>query len=90
MTHLDVRVRSRLSERFTLDVAFRFDFDAERPVAALFGPSGCGKSTTLALIAGLLSPDFGRIELDGIALVDRVAVALIVTMFWPVAGTVSS
>ena len=77
MTHLDVRVRSRLSERFTLDVAFRFDFDAERPVAALFGPSGCGKSTTLALIAGLLSPDFGRIELDGIALVDRVAGTLL-------------
>ena len=70
MTHLDVRARCRLSERFSLDVAFAFDFDSERPVAALFGPSGCGKSTTLALIAGLMAPDDGRIVLDGVPLVD--------------------
>ncbi len=70
MTRLDVRARSRLSERFTLDVEFSFDFDAGQPVAALFGPSGCGKSTTLALIAGLAAPDDGRIVLDGVPLVD--------------------
>ena len=70
MTRLDVRARCRLSERFTLDVEFAFDFDAEQPVAALFGPSGCGKSTTLALIAGLLAPDEGRIVLDGKPLAD--------------------
>ncbi|MFY8149453.1 MAG: ABC transporter ATP-binding protein [Prochlorococcaceae cyanobacterium] len=32
---------------------------------ALLGPSGCGKSTTLRLIAGLDSPDAGRIVLGG-------------------------
>lgn len=32
---------------------------------ALLGPSGCGKSTTLAMLAGLLSPDEGDITLDG-------------------------
>jgi NitT/TauT family transport system ATP-binding protein len=32
---------------------------------ALVGPSGCGKSTLLALIAGLLRPDAGSIELEG-------------------------
>jgi len=32
---------------------------------ALLGPSGCGKSTTLALLAGLLTPDAGDIILDG-------------------------
>jgi NitT/TauT family transport system ATP-binding protein len=32
---------------------------------SLVGPSGCGKSTLLSLIAGLLVPDSGRIELDG-------------------------
>jgi molybdate transport system ATP-binding protein len=32
-------------------------------VTALFGPSGSGKSTTLALIAGLVQPRYGRIVL---------------------------
>jgi sn-glycerol 3-phosphate transport system ATP-binding protein len=32
---------------------------------ALLGPSGCGKSTSLKMIAGLETPDAGRIELEG-------------------------
>ena len=32
---------------------------------AIAGPSGCGKSTLLSLICGLLSPDQGKILLDG-------------------------
>ena len=36
-----------------------------REVLALLGPSGCGKSTTLRLIAGLLVPDAGSIEIRG-------------------------
>jgi molybdate transport system ATP-binding protein len=59
-----------LSESFTLDLHFSFDFSADPPVAALFGPSGCGKSTTLSLIAGLMAPDTGTITLDGVPLAD--------------------
>ena len=34
-------------------------------VVALLGPNGAGKSTVLQLIAGLLGPDSGRVELAG-------------------------
>ncbi len=39
----------------------------EGRVKAIIGPNGAGKSTALALIAGALLPDRGRIELDGVA-----------------------
>ncbi|MPZ79701.1 MAG: ATP-binding cassette domain-containing protein [Actinophytocola sp.] len=32
---------------------------------SLLGPSGCGKTTTLRMIAGLLNPSSGTVELDG-------------------------
>jgi branched-chain amino acid transport system permease protein len=35
-------------------------------VKAIIGPNGAGKSTALALIAGAMLPDRGRIELDGV------------------------
>jgi putative ABC transport system ATP-binding protein len=38
---------------------------AEGEFGAIMGPSGCGKSTLLNLIAGLETPDDGRIELAG-------------------------
>ncbi|MGC1307144.1 MAG: ABC transporter ATP-binding protein [Phormidesmis sp.] len=37
-------------------------------IVALLGPSGCGKSTTLQLIAGILRPDAGQVELGDRAL----------------------
>jgi putative spermidine/putrescine transport system ATP-binding protein len=32
---------------------------------SLLGPSGCGKTTALRLVAGLIEPSSGRIDLDG-------------------------
>lgn len=55
---LDVSVRVKVGT-FALDVAF----EVGPGVTVLFGPSGSGKSTTLASIAGLLTPDEGRIAL---------------------------
>ncbi len=39
--------------------------------ASLIGPSGSGKSTLFALIAGLLEPDTGSVEVDGVPLAGR-------------------
>jgi molybdate transport system ATP-binding protein len=52
---------------FSLDVGFA----APTPgITALFGRSGCGKSTVIELVAGLLSPDAGRVQVDDDVLVD--------------------
>ena len=37
---------------------------------ALVGPSGCGKSTLLRVLAGLMEPSHGHIEIDGVAALD--------------------
>jgi molybdate transport system ATP-binding protein len=49
----------------------RAHFEVPTPaVVALFGRSGCGKTTVVNLIAGLLAPDEGRIQLDDVVLTD--------------------
>ena len=49
----------------------RAQLDAPTPgVVALFGRSGCGKTTLVNIISGLLQPDEGRVELDGVILTD--------------------
>ena len=50
---------------FTVRAAFEVA-DGER--VALFGPSGAGKTTVLEVIAGLVEPRSGRVELGGRAL----------------------
>ena len=51
---------------FMLDV----EFTAPGGVTILFGPSGSGKTTCLRAIAGIVTPDEGRIILDGCTYVD--------------------
>src|SRR5262245_49569103 len=48
-------------------------FEAETRVTALFGRSGAGKTSVVNMIAGLLRPDRGRIEIDGQVLFDSAA-----------------
>ncbi len=45
-------------------------FEAEDETLALLGASGCGKSMTLKCIAGIVTPDRGRIVLNGRVLFD--------------------
>ena len=67
---LVVDVRKRLGS-FSLDVSFEVESSSE--ILALLGPSGCGKSLTLKCIAGVLTPDDGRVVLNGRVLFDSAA-----------------
>ncbi|MBQ9300937.1 MAG: ATP-binding cassette domain-containing protein [Clostridia bacterium] len=52
------------------DFCLRARFEADVGVTGLLGASGCGKSLTLKCIAGIETPDEGRIVLDGRTLYD--------------------
>ena len=61
MDRLRVATRKRLG-------GFEHRCEIDLPLAgltALFGASGAGKSTLVHLVAGLLRPDSGRIEVGG-------------------------
>ena len=53
---LSVTARKQFGD-FTLDV----NWSTHLPIVALVGPSGSGKTLTLQCIAGLITPDDGRI-----------------------------
>jgi len=48
----------------------RIDLSLKRETVLLVGPNGAGKTTLLRLLLGVLSPDQGRIALDGLTLFD--------------------
>ena len=62
---ISVDIEKRLGN-FHLNIAF----EAGDETLALLGASGCGKSITLKCIAGIETPDRGRIVLDGVVLFD--------------------
>jgi len=65
---LSVDIEKRLPT-FHLQVAF----DAGDETVGLLGASGCGKSMTLRCIAGVETPDAGRIVVNGVTFFDSVA-----------------
>lgn len=62
---LSVRIKKNFGQ-FKLNI----EFEAGNEKLALLGASGCGKSMTLKCIAGIETPDEGKIILDGITLFD--------------------
>lgn len=65
---LSLKIQKRLGD-FHLAV----QFEAGDETLALLGASGCGKSVTLRCIAGIMTPDEGKIVLDGVTLYDSAA-----------------
>ena len=55
------------------DFAVRAKFEAPDGVTALFGPSGSGKTSIINMVAGLMTPQRGRIMCDGTLLFDSAA-----------------
>jgi molybdate transport system ATP-binding protein len=54
------------ASRFQLDVRFA----SQAPHLALFGPSGAGKTQVLKMIAGIVRPDSGHVQIAGRRLYD--------------------
>ncbi|HWH84244.1 MAG TPA: ATP-binding cassette domain-containing protein [Burkholderiaceae bacterium] len=67
---VDIRKTVRSAQR-SFELQVRFTTHARRTV--IYGPSGAGKSLTLQAMAGLISPDSGRIAFGGDVLFDRAA-----------------
>jgi len=68
LTMLAVQLDKELGE-----FAVKASFASESGATVLFGPSGAGKTSVINMIAGLLTPDHGRLELDGEVLFDEKA-----------------
>ena len=62
---ISVDVEKKLGSFF-----LKVKFEAEKETLALLGASGCGKSMTLKCIAGIETPDRGRIVVDDVTLFD--------------------
>lgn len=62
---LEVKIKKRLGD-FELNIDFAFD----QHCLGILGASGCGKSMMLKCIAGIETPDEGRIVIDGRVLYD--------------------
>jgi len=65
---LEIAVARRIGR-----IDLRIELSLDREAVLVAGPNGAGKSTLLRLLLGVLSPDSGRIALDGTVLFDAAA-----------------
>lgn len=71
--HRDAALRVEITKRFrrggrgasSPEFSLEVRFSIHKAITMLFGASGSGKTTLLDCIAGVLSPDLGRVEIDG-------------------------
>src|SRR5208283_918670 len=65
-TMTSIRIKKRVSAAFALEA----DFSLGPGITALIGPAGAGKTLLLEIVAGLATPDEGRILLNDAILFD--------------------
>src|SRR5258708_17940320 len=63
-------IADRLQKKFGAITAVADVSFAAEPgkILGLLGPNGAGKSTTIGMLAGLTTPDSGRVQIDGATL----------------------
>jgi iron(III) transport system ATP-binding protein len=67
-----IRIQGLTKRYGSIAAAFEVSFEVPSGgTLALLGPSGCGKTTILRCLAGLETPDWGTIAIDGEPVFDR-------------------
>ena len=66
MSYLNIKIRKRLGN---LSLAFNLELPSSG-VTMVYGPSGAGKSSLINMIAGLMTPDMGKIKFGKTPLFD--------------------
>jgi ABC-type Fe3+/spermidine/putrescine transport system ATPase subunit len=63
---MDVRKEYAVAGQRVVTALDRVSLDVrEREFLTIVGPSGCGKTTLLKIVAGLIAPTGGAVELNG-------------------------
>jgi molybdate transport system ATP-binding protein len=70
---LDVRVKKQLGSGRNIAPAIDVTMSVSQGITVLFGSSGAGKTSILRAIAGIITPDEGRIALDETVFFDSTA-----------------
>lgn len=75
---IKLKLKKRLKgAQGTMDLSLDFEIQ-KGALVSLYGDSGAGKTTTLRLIAGLIFPEEGKIELEGVVCCDtEIGVAML-------------